>query len=126
MRLGPFLTNLRASCCPSSGMRPGTNRRCSTERQPYLLYNADGVAIAELVDDRVAVIDDGVEVERYREIEVEALVDDAPLDGIVDALIAAGATRSYLSKAAAALGPDADGPPDVLEPADVRAQRQCA
>ena len=40
-----------------------------------------------MVDDRVAVIDDGVEVERYREIEVEALVDGAPLEGIVNVLI---------------------------------------
>lgn len=90
-----------------------------TERTPYLLYNAEGTAIAEMVDDRVAVIDDGVEVERYREIEVEALVDGAPLEGIVNVLIDAGATRSTLSKAAAALGPDADGPPNVLEPASV-------
>ena len=87
-----------------------------TERTPYLLYNAEGTAIAEMVDDRVAVIDDGVEVERYREIEVEALVDGAPLEGIVNVLIDAGATRSTLSKAAAALGPDADGPPDVPSP----------
>ena len=41
------------------------------------------------------------------------------LEGIVNVLIDAGATRSTLSKAAAALGPDADGPPDVLEPATV-------
>lgn len=90
-----------------------------TERTPYLLYDAQGTAIAEMVDDRVSVIDDGTEVERYREIEVEALIDDAPIEEIVSVLIAAGATRSTLSKAAAALGPDADGPPDVLEPATV-------
>lgn len=90
-----------------------------TERTPYILYNAEGLAIAEMVDDRVSIVDDGVEVERYREIEVEALVDDAPLEAIVAVLVEAGATRSILSKAAAALGPDAAGPSDVLEPADV-------
>ena len=90
-----------------------------TERTPYVLYNADGVAIAEMVDDLVSIFDDGTQVERYREIEVEALVDDAPLEAIVNVLVEAGATRSSISKAAAALGPAAAGPPDVLEPADV-------
>ncbi len=90
-----------------------------TERTPYVLYNADGVAIAEMVDDRVSIVDNGIEVERYREIEVEALVDGAPLEAIVEVLVDAGATRSSVSKAAAALGPDATGPADVLEPADV-------
>lgn len=90
-----------------------------TERTPYLLYNAEGIAIAEMVDDKVSIFDDGTPVEQYREIEVEALIEDAPLEAIVEVLVSAGATRSSISKAAAALGPDASGPADVLEPEDV-------
>jgi len=90
-----------------------------TERIPYLLYSEDGTAVAEMVDDRVSIFDNGEIVERYREIEVEALVEDADLTLIVAELERVGANRSTLSKAASALGPDAGGPPDVLEPADV-------
>ncbi len=91
----------------------------NTERIPYLLYSADGTAVAEMVDDSVSIFDNGVIVERYREIEVEALFDGADLTSIVAELERAGAKRSTLSKAASALGPDAGGPPDVLEPAAV-------
>jgi CHAD domain-containing protein len=90
-----------------------------TQRTPYILFNAEGVAVAEMVDDRVAIYDNGEEVERYREIEVEALEPDFDLEPIVKVLVNSGATRSSISKAAAALGPDAAGPPDVLAPAKV-------
>lgn len=90
-----------------------------TERIPYLLYSDGGTALAEMVDDRVSIFDDGVVVERYREIEVEALVEDADLTQIIAELERVGANRSSLSKAASALGPDAGGPADVREPVSV-------
>ncbi len=90
-----------------------------TERTPYLLYDTNGIAVAELVDDTVSIIDSGVIVERFREIEVEALVDQASLSAIVDVLVAAGGTPGHESKAAVALGPATTEPPDVLPPATV-------
>lgn len=90
-----------------------------TERVPYLLYDADGVAFAELVDDTVSVIDSGEVVSRFRELEVEALVEDAPLAAVVDVLIAAGGEPGTASKAASALGPATHQPPDVPEPGHV-------
>ena len=90
-----------------------------TERAPYVLYDADGVAFAELVDDRVSIYDGDDVVSMFREIEVEALRPDADLSGPVDLLLAAGAEPSEMSKAAAALGPATQEPPDVPEPAEV-------
>ena len=84
-----------------------------TNRTPFLLYDADGVAFAELVDDTVSVLDGGELLSRFRETEVEALVDDADLSGPVDLLLAAGATPSKSSKAASALGPATREPADV-------------
>ena len=70
-----------------------------TERAPYVLYDADGVAFAELVDDRVSIYDGDDVVSMFREIEVEALRPDADLSGPVDLLLAAGAEPSEMSKA---------------------------
>src|SRR5665647_3559319 len=43
-----------------------------TRRTPYVLLDGTGVPVAELVDDRVDVVEDGVVVRSFREIEVEA------------------------------------------------------
>ncbi len=87
-----------------------------TNRTPYLLYDEDGVAFAELVDDTVSVLDGGEVISRFREIEVEAIVADADLSGPVDLLLSAGATPSKSSKAASALGPATREPADVPKP----------
>lgn len=89
------------------------------ERTPYLLYDDSGRAIAELVDDSVTILDEGQIAEKFREIEVEALVDDAPLETIFDLLCDAGAVPSTGSKAADAFGPAAHRPPDVGVARDV-------
>ena len=96
-----------------------------TERAPRILRDADGRARAELVDDRVAVLD-VYDTERitmeFREIEVEALADssgqpdESMLDEVVGALIARGAVPSRTSKAATALGPRTLAPPDIPDP----------
>lgn len=88
-------------------------------RTPYLLFTeGSDVASIELVDDRVSIVKDGDILERFRELEIEALVPDAPLDAVSDLLKQAGAATSSLSKAAAALGARGGESADVPEPLD--------
>ena len=90
-----------------------------TVRTPYFLFDDQGVVVAELADDRVSILDGKEVVEKFREIEVEALSPNAPLIEVATVLLNAGATSSTQSKAASALGARAAGAPDVLEPAAV-------
>jgi len=90
----------------------------STRRSPSRMFGADGIERLELVDDTVSVLRDGVVVSVFRELEIECLdADDAAalemLDRAVDALVAAGAEPSSVSKAASALGPRTQEPSDV-------------
>lgn len=93
-----------------------------TLRTPMALLDPNGVPCAELVDDRVAVLDlAGQVIDSFREIEVEALDsrDDQALrilDRVLQTLVAAGAQVSSTSKAAAALGSLAAAPPDIVVP----------
>lgn len=92
-----------------------------TRRAPYALLDAAGRQVAELVDDRVEVVEDERVVRTFHEIEVEAKVADdgaglAVLDAVVDALVAAGGVPGTEGKAAAALGARATGVPDVVVP----------
>lgn len=91
-----------------------------TARTAHLLYDADDTAVAELVDDVVSIMDGDVVAGRFRELEVEALGEDASvLDPIVELLLAHGALPGSSSKAGSALGPAAKGAPDVPEAATV-------
>ncbi len=93
-----------------------------TERAPHHLLDPDGNVVAEVVDDTVTVLDDNRTVGVFREVEVEAVTDEgdeADLDllgNVVDSLVEYGAVPHSLSKAAAALGPRTQQPPDVPEP----------
>lgn len=93
--------------------------RVHTIRHPHALVDASGAAVLELVDDAVEVFgSDGALVADFREIEVEVVAaDDARvetlLDAVSQALLAAGAEPSSVTKAASALGPRAADPPDV-------------
>jgi inorganic triphosphatase YgiF len=89
------------------------------ERVPYLLYDGVGTAVVELVDDHVTLFDDGQPAESFREIEVEALVEDISLEKFAGPLIDAGAHASTSSKAAAAFGSAATAGPDIPKPAEV-------
>lgn len=96
-----------------------------TVRSPYDLYDANGVHLAELVDDTVSVLVDSPDggertAERFRELEVEVR-DGSPqsVAAVVNALLAAGAVPGGVSKAAHALGPAASASPDVPEPSAV-------
>lgn len=89
-----------------------------TVRTPYLLLDGAGQAVAELVDDHVAVVEDGEVVRRFHEIEVESkgAGGGEVLDAVVDLLISRGAVPGTEGKAAAALGARAGGPPEVAVP----------
>jgi CHAD domain-containing protein len=92
-----------------------------TERTPYVLLDGSGAQVAEMVDDRVEVVEGGEVVRRFHEIEVEAKAaegrDGSPvLDAVVAELAAHGAVPGTEGKAAAALGERAAGAPDVVVP----------
>jgi CHAD domain-containing protein len=84
--------------------------------------------LAELVDDRVEVLDGGSVVAEFRELELELRPSDDPRPaqqlavGVAAALAEAGAVGgSFTSKAARALGAAAEQPPDVPAPSPLDA-----
>ncbi len=91
-----------------------------TRRQHHLLHGADGLPLAELVDDIVSIMDGEVVAGRFRELQLTALTDDpASLDPVVELLRAHGAMDSSTSRAVSALGPAAQAAPDVAPPFEV-------
>jgi CHAD domain-containing protein len=98
----------------------GSRLRCvatmRTRRSSRSLVDGAGREVAELVDDRVSVEGPGVAVPRFREIEVE-LRDSAP-EGLVASVAERldGAEPLGRSKLVRALGPRAEGVPDVVLP----------
>lgn len=101
-----------------------------THRAPFVLSDTsgsltDGEALVEIVDDLVRVSTPEGREESFREIEVELISDSDRARDVAavvhDALLAAGAQPSSVSKAADALGPGVSAPPDVpafIVPAD--------
>jgi CHAD domain-containing protein len=90
----------------------------STHRTPSLLVGDDGVARAELTEDVVSVVRDGAVTDTFHELEIEALDAEDPrahaaIEAAVTCLIEAGGQPSSVSKAANALGPRTQEPPDV-------------
>lgn len=82
-------------------------------RQPVRLDAADGTPLVEVVLDDVIV--DGTPRFRQVEAELAAGADPAVLAGVVERLLAAGATPAApVSKLVQALGPRAKAPPDVV------------
>ena len=89
-----------------------------TGRTPFVLRDGQGEQLAELVDDRVEIVEGDQVVRTFREIEVEARGEDA--DDLLDAVVAvyqdAGGTPGTQGKGVAALGARAGGAPDVVVP----------
>lgn len=90
----------------------------TTERTPIVLCDEADDPLAELVDDTVSIFHNGRLSSAFREIEVEAIdADDATCLATVERaaalLVAAGAEPTTVSKAASALGPRTQLPPDV-------------
>ena len=75
---------------------------------------ADETPIAEVADDEVSVIEGRRVVSRFRELEVEALVDGVDLQPLGDQLRTAGATESEpIPKVVRALGSRATAPSEI-------------
>jgi CHAD domain-containing protein len=94
-----------------------TVARLRTSRSGFELFDAEGQRRAELVDDRVAVLDGRLVTDRFRELEVEAVGEQAT--AVVDALVArlndAGArSDDGTPKLMRALGPRATGSPEIV------------
>ena len=87
-----------------------------TERTPYVLYDAQGRAFAELFDDTVSVLDGEHIAARFRELQLVGLTHDAQLEPLVAAFVALGARPDDTPKAVTALGPVTQEPPDVPAP----------
>ena len=88
-----------------------------TRRRRWSLRETDGREVAELVDDRVSVLDGRRVTQRFRELELEARAGDrAGLKPIEAALGEMGfAQSSQMPKAVRALGPKAAEPSDIPE-----------
>lgn len=89
-----------------------------TLRTTHLLLDEGGIALAEVVDDTVSLLEGRTVVTRFREVEVELRdgVDGAEraASSAVDTLVAAGAVVSrQVPKLVRALGPGATGPDDL-------------
>src|SRR4051794_27983038 len=67
--------------------------RLVAERHPVLLTGEDGARLAEVADDDVRIVEGGLDVGRFRELEVELLGDagDDTMDQVLARLTAAGA-----------------------------------
>jgi CHAD domain-containing protein len=92
--------------------------RLRTRRRRWLLRGAGGDELAELVDDRVSVLERGRVVERFREIEIESRgIDRAVLERIASLLTKDGVTPGEQTpKLVRALGARAEEPPEVARP----------
>lgn len=74
----------------------------------------EGQPVAEVAIDEVSVVEGRRVVSRFRELEVEDLRGDLPLESLAEQLRAAGATGAEpISKVVRALGSRATAPPDV-------------
>jgi CHAD domain-containing protein len=94
--------------------------RLQTTRQRLAVCSGEGVALAEVVDDEVSVLERRRVALRFREVEVELApdADEAILDSIVSRLRNAGAgPPDPTPKVIRALGPRATTPPDFAVPA---------
>ena len=93
----------------------------STQRASYLLFDAAGEPVAELVDDTVSILDGTHVVERFRELEVESKGAKLGfLRKVGSELEAAGAVAGpFMPKAIRAIGSRASAPADIQAPAQV-------
>ena len=83
-------------------------------RRRRLHLISDETPLAEVDDDEVSVVEGRRIVSRFREIEVEALVDDVDLRPLGEQLRTAGATESEpIPKVVRALGSRATAPPEI-------------
>lgn len=89
----------------------------NTTRTTYTMIDKHGNFVIEIADDHVSVEQDKIEINAFREIEVELLDDTkSAMDVLLviqKRILDTGGTPISLSKVASALGPLASAPPDV-------------
>jgi CHAD domain-containing protein len=109
-------TDLVTAFVRSAALAPVARLR--TRRRRWSLRGREGQELAELVDDRVSVLQRGRVVERFREIEIEGrTLDREGLERIAGVLAEeGGATIAPMPKLVRALGDRADAPPEVIVP----------
>jgi CHAD domain-containing protein len=92
--------------------------RLRTRRRRWSLRGRDGEEVAELVDDRVSVLQRGRVVERFRELEIEGKgLDRDGVEQIARVLRENGAGAApQIPKLVRALGRRATAPPEVVAP----------
>ena len=96
--------------------------RLRTRRRRWSLQDQDGSEIAELVDDRVSVLQRGRVTERFRELEIEGKgLDREGVERIASVLTENGAAAAapQVPKIVRALGSRAKAPPEVVVPDDL-------
>ena len=85
-----------------------------TKRRRWRLQDGE-TGVVELANDEVSVLEGRRIVARFRELEVEALVDEAPLESLAEQLRRAGATDAEpIPKVVRALGSRATATPDIF------------
>ena len=96
--------------------------RLRTRRRRWRLHGPNGTELAELVDDRVSVLQRGRVAERFREIEIEGRgIDRDALERIAGIVARDGVEPSeQIPKLVRALGSRAAAPPDVVVPARIQ------
>ncbi|MGH3716300.1 MAG: inorganic triphosphatase, partial [Micromonosporaceae bacterium] len=115
-RIPEQLVSLVTAYTRGAPLAPVTTLR--TIRRTYLVADAAGTVLAELVDDTVAVLEGRRVVSRFRELEVERKAGGRDvLDRIERVLVGSGATAGgFTPKSVRALGPLAAEPPDLPAP----------
>ena len=92
--------------------------RLRTRRRRWRLHGRDGAEVAELVDDRVSVLQRGRVADRFREVEIEGRgIDRDALERIAAVVARDGvAPAEQVPKVVRALGERATAPPDAAVP----------
>ena len=89
----------------------------STVRRTYQMLNESGTRLAEVIDDRVSLLEGRRVVSRFRQIGALTIAsgggDPRILDSIEPRLLAAGASSDHTLEQVRALGPLAAEPPDL-------------
>jgi CHAD domain-containing protein len=102
--------------------------RLRTRRRRWRLHGPNGNELAELVDDRVSVLQRGRVADRFREIEIEGRgIDRDALERIAGIVARDGVEPAeQIPKLVRALGTRATAPPDVVVPDRIRSRDPAA
>ena len=116
----PAAADLVRAFVRSSNLTPVARLR--TRRRRWRLQGPNGDELAELVDDRVSVLQRGRVADRFREIEIEGRGIDRDALERIAGIVARDSVEpaEQIPKLVRALGRRAEAPPDVVVPASRR------